>query len=131
MKAVGIDTCVVLRLLVGEPEDQAELAKAFVEECYYDGIEVCVNDMAVAESYHALTYHYDVPKLKAVEALRDFLGSPMVTATGHAMPIIMSYTGTGAGLVDRLIRADMLDHAYEVRTFDRDFAKLDNVELLH
>ena len=42
----------------------------------------------------------------------------------------MSYTGTGAGLVDRLIRAEMLDHTYEVRTFDRDFAKLENVELL-
>jgi len=130
MKAVGIDTCVVLRLLVGEPEDQATRAKGFVEKCYYDGIEVCVSDMVVAESYHALIYHYDVPKLKAVEALRDFLGSPMVTTTGHAMPVIMSYTGTGAGLVDRLIRADMLDHTYEVRTFDRDFAKLENVALL-
>lgn len=46
------------------------------------------------------------------------------------MPVVMSYAGTGAGLVDRLIRADMLDHTYEVRTFDRDFARLENVELL-
>jgi len=130
MKAVGIDTCVVLRLLVGEPEGQAACAKAFIEECYYDGIEVCVGDMVVAESYHALIYHYDVPKLKAVAALRDFLGSPMVTTTGHAIPVIMSYTGTGTGLVDRLIRAETLDHTYEIRTFDRDFAKLENVELL-
>lgn len=130
MKAVGIDTCVVLRLLVGVPEDQAARAKAFVDACYYDGIGVCVSDMVVAESYHALIYHYDVPKNKAVEALRGFLGSPMITTTGHAMPVIMSYPGTGAGLVDRLIRAEMLDHAYEVKTFDRDFAKLENVGLL-
>ncbi len=130
MKAVGIDTCVVLRLLIGAPEDQAARAKAFVEECYYDGIEVCVSDMVVAESYHALIYHYDVPKLKAVKTLRDFLSSSMITATGHAMPVVMSYTGSGAGLVDRLIRAEMLDHTYEVRTFDRDFAKLENVALL-
>lgn len=130
MKAVGIDTCVVVRLLVGKPEEQAERAKAFVEQCYYDGIEVCVGDMAVAEAYHALIYHYGVPKLKAVATLRDFLGSPMITATGHAMPVVMSYAGTGAGLVDRLIRSEMLDHTYEVRTFDRDFAKLENVALI-
>ena len=103
MKAVGIDTCVVLRLLVGEPEEQAVRAKAFIDACYYDGIDVCVSDMVVAESYHALIYHYGVPKPKAVETLRSFLSAPMITATGHAMPVVMSYNGTGAGLVDRLI----------------------------
>ena len=46
------------------------------------------------------------------------------------MPVLMSYNGTGAGLVDRLIRADMLHHAYEIRTFDHDFAKQENVEFL-
>ena len=130
MKAVGIDTCVVLRLLVGEPEDQAARAYAFVERSYYDGIAVCVSDMVVAESYHALIYHYDVPKPKALETLRGFLASPMITTTGHAMPILMSYTGTGPGLVDRLIRADLLDNTYEVRTFDRNFATMENVELI-
>jgi len=54
----------------------------------------------------------------------------MFTTTGHAMPVIMSNAGTGAGLVDRLIRAEMPDHTHEVRTLDRDFAKLENVELL-
>jgi predicted nucleic acid-binding protein len=130
MKAVGVDTCVVLRLLVGEPEDQARQAKAYVEQCYYNGTEVCVSDLVVAESYHALIYHYEVPKLRAVEALRDLLGSPMITTTGHALPVVMSYQGTGAGMVDRLIRAELLDHTYEIKTFDRDFAKLDNVVLL-
>lgn len=130
MKAVGIDTCVVLRLLVGEPEHQAARAKAFLDECYYDGVGVCVSDLVVAESYHALIYHYDVPKLRAAAVLREFLSSPMVTTTGHAMRVVLSYTGTGAGLVDRLIRAELLDHAYEVKTFDRDFARLENVKLL-
>lgn len=130
MKAVGIDTCVILRLLVGEPEDHATLAKEFVEQCYYDGIEVCVSDMVLAETHHALIYHYDVPKLEAVHVLRDFLASPMIATTGHAISVVNTYEGTGAGFVDRLIRMDLLDHAYEVRTFDRDFAKLDNVTLL-
>ncbi len=130
MKAIGIDTCVVLRLLVGMPEKQAERARAFIEQCYFDGIDVCVSDMVVAETYHALIYHYDIPKPKAVETLHDFLGSSMITATGHAMIVVNSYTGTGAGFVDRLIRADLLDDAYEVRTFDSNFARMENVELI-
>ena len=32
MKSVGLDTCVVLRLLVGEPIDQAKQAIEYVEE---------------------------------------------------------------------------------------------------
>ena len=130
MKAAGIDTCVVLRLLVGEPERQAKTAKQFVERCYYESVDVCVSDMVVAEAYHALIYHYGVPKREAVGALRDFLASPMVTPTGHAMSVVSAYEGTGAGLVDRLIRMDLLNHAHEVKTFGRDFARLDNVTLL-
>ena len=130
MKGVGIDTCVILRLLVGEPEDQAAKAKAFIEQSCCGGIEVCVSDMTVAEVYHALLHHYDVPKLEAVRSLRDFLASPIITATGHALSVVNAYEGAGAGFVDRLIRMDLLDHAYEVRTFDRDFARMENVKLL-
>jgi predicted nucleic-acid-binding protein len=129
MKAVGVDTCVVLRLLVGEPEEQAVTAKDFIQECFYEGINVCVSDMVVSEAYHALCYHYDVPKLEAVEALRDLLESPMITPAGHALSVLSTYKGTGAGMVDRMIRMDLLDHADEIRTFDRDFAKLANVKL--
>ncbi len=130
MKAVGIDTCVVLRLLVGEPRPQAETARQFVERCYYEGVDVCVSDMVVSEAYHALIHHYGVPKRQAVETLRGFLASPMITPTGHAMSVVSTYEGTGAGLVDRLIRMDLLNHAHEVKTFDRDFSRLENVTLL-
>lgn len=130
MKAVGIDTCVVLRLLIGEPERQAEAARQFVERCHYTGVDVCVSDMVVAEVCHALIYHYGVPKREAARVLGEFLGSPMVTPTGHAMSVLSAYEGTGAGLVDRLIRMDLLNHAHEITTFDRDFARLGNVTLL-
>lgn len=130
MKSIGVDTCVILRLLIGEPEKQAITAKSFIEKCYYDGIDVCVSDMVVGEAYHAICYHYDVPKEEAIHALKELLESPMITTTGHALSVLSGYHGKGAGMVDRLIRMDLLDHAYEIKTFDRDFAKLDNVELL-
>lgn len=130
MKAVGLDTSVVVRLLVGEPEHQALAAKAFIEKCYLEGTGICISDMVVAEAYHALIYHYEVPKREAVQALLNCLSSPMITATGHALAVLGEYRGTDAGLADRLIRMDLLNHASELATFDVDFAKLDNVRKL-
>lgn len=130
MKAVGLDTCVVLRLLVGEPAEQAKLALEYVEECYFNNMTVFVSDIVVAEVYHAVCYHYEVPRKIAVKILLEFLSSPMITPTGHALTVLSEYRGTGAGLIDRLIRMDLLDHAHEIVTFDKDFAKLPNISIL-
>ena len=130
MNSIGLDTCIVLRLLIGEPAHQAEMAKAFIEDSFSRNATSCISDMVVAESYHALIYHYDVPKKEAIKNLYALLSSPMIATTGHALSVLSSYHGTGAGLVDRLIRMDLLDHSYEIVTFDKDFAKLENVQLL-
>jgi len=130
MKSVGLDTCVVLRLLVGEPIDQAKQAIEYVEECYFDGITIYVSDLVVAEIYYALCHHYQVPSSEVVKTIFDFLSSPMITPCGHALEVIGEYKGTGAGLIDRLIRMDLLDKANEVITFDKIFSKLPNVSKL-
>ncbi len=130
MKAVGLDTCVVLRLLIGEPVEQAKSAFKYIEECYFNNTTVFVSDIVVVEVYHATCYHYMVPRKKAAKVLLDFLSSPMITPTGHALTVLSEYKGTGAGLIDRLIRSDLLDHAHEIVTFDKDFEKLPNISLL-
>ncbi len=130
MKAAGLDTSVVVRLLIGVPESQALAAKAFLDVCQQTGRHVCVSDMVVAEAYHALLYHYEVPKREAIHALREFLSAPMIQATGHAHSVLADYQGTGPGLVDRIIRLDLLQSAAEIVTFDADFAKLDKVRRL-
>ena len=130
MKAVGLDTCIVIRLLVGEPEEQAASALEYIEASYDNAVSLCVSDMVIAEAYHALIYHYDVPKREAVRSLHDFLASPMITTTGHALSVLETYTGKEAGLVDRLIRMDLLDSVHEIVTFDHDFARLQNVSRL-
>ena len=48
MKAIGLDTCVVLRLLVGEPAEQAKRAIEYVKECYFNNITVFVSDIVAA-----------------------------------------------------------------------------------
>ena len=49
---------------------------------------------------------------------------------GHAMSVLTEYRGKGVGLVDQLIRMDFLEHAHEIVTFDKDFARMQNVSLL-
>lgn len=130
MKAIGLDTCVVLRLLVGEPEEQAKRAIDYVEKCYFESITVFVSDIVASEVYHALCHHYEVPLKKVVKILSDFLSSPMITPTGHVLTVLSEYKGKGAGFVDRLLRMDLLDQASEIVTFDKNFAKLPNICLL-
>ncbi len=130
MKALGLDTSVVLRLLVGEPKKQATAAQKVLNQCFLDGTQVFVSDMVVGETYHALIYHYETTKQEAVAALLKLLTSPMISTTGHAIAVLSEYRGTGAGLMDRLIRTDLLEQADEVVTFDKDFAKLPNVKIL-
>ncbi|MBW1894560.1 MAG: hypothetical protein JRI91_12820 [Deltaproteobacteria bacterium] len=130
MKKIGIDTCIALRLLVGEPADQAEISFDFLEQCYFSGIIVYISDLIIAEVYHALCHHYNVPFNKAAKKLTDFLDSPMITPSGHALTVLKEYQGVGAGFVDRLIRMDLLDHANEIVTFDKKFSKLPNITRL-
>ena len=127
MKSVALDTCVVLRLLVGEPVIQAGQAYDYLEECYLAGVTVYVSDLVVAETYHGLCHHYQVPTKEATENLTKFLSSPMITPGGHSLTVLCEYEGTGAGFVDRLIRAEALDSAQEIVTFDKKFARLPNV----
>lgn len=130
MKAVGLDTCVVVRLLTGEPEQQAIAAVQFLENSYYSGIQVHVSDIVVGEVYYALIYHYDVPQKKAILSLKSLLQSPMIVSTGHALTVLEEYDGKGAGLMDRLIRMDYLNSAHQVITFDKDMARLSNVKAI-
>lgn len=127
MKSVALDTCVVLRLLVGEPAGQAERAYAYLEKCYLTGKTVFVSDLVVAETYHGLCHHYQVPAMEAITILTEFLSSPMITPSGHSLTVLGEYRGSGAGFVDRLIRADALTSARQIVTFDRKFARLPNV----
>jgi predicted nucleic-acid-binding protein len=128
MKSVALDTCVVLRLLLGEPITQAQQAYDYLEECYLAGVTAYVSDLVVAETYHGLCHHYQVPTTEATENLTDFLSSPMITPSGHSLTVLCEYDGTGAGFVDRLIRAEALDSAQEIVTFDKKFARLPNVQ---
>lgn len=114
----GLDTSVVLRLLVGKPEDQAEKARRFLEQAHAAGDELVIGDLVVAEAYHALHYHYGIEK----DAARDLLHRMVTSGLIRLDPITSTAAlekADGAGLVDRLVLHRYRSINASTVTFDR------------
>jgi predicted nucleic acid-binding protein len=101
---IGLDTSVVVRLLVGLPEALARAARQRLERATEEGETILVSDLVIAEAYHALQYHYAIPKAEARSLLRRFVESGVVRLEPAASAAALAAKG-GAGLVDRLIHA--------------------------
>jgi predicted nucleic acid-binding protein len=115
---IGLDTSVVVRLLVGLPEAQARAARRRLERAVEAGEPVLVSDLVVAETYYALQHHYAVPKPEARAILRRFIESGIV----RLEPGVLSGAfgaAEGAGLVDRLIHLRYVSLGALTVTFER------------
>jgi predicted nucleic acid-binding protein len=120
---LGLDTSVVLRLLVGSPPDQARAALGFVKAKAAAGVRVVVSDLVVSEAYFALHAHYDVPKAEAVSALFEMLGSGLVgPADGPGILTVLSEAARSAakpGFIDRLIHDQYRRISASMVSFER------------
>jgi predicted nucleic-acid-binding protein len=125
---VGLDTSVVVRLLVGEPAAQAEAAQHFLAT---DG-PAAVSDLVVGEAYFALRHHYRVPHGRALGALKGLLGDPRVHPTGVARSVLAAMPSAEAapGLMDRLIHGDYRRDGADLVTFDQHAARMAGARLL-
>jgi len=99
---IGLDTSVVVRLLVGLPAAQAREARRRLERAVEEEEPAVVSDLVIAEAYFALQHHYGVPKAEAQRILRRFVESAVVQIDPSNSLTALGATG-GAGLVDRLI----------------------------
>lgn len=130
--AIGLDTSVVLRLLIGEPRSHVEIARRRIERAVVAGDRVVVTDLVVAETFHALRHHYGVPEALALTGLREFLGSGVVHADPAGVLDALGQAATArAGVVDRLIVARHRALGATTATFDRRQARLEGGVLLH
>lgn len=128
--SVGLDTAVLLRLLVDEPAAQAAAARQLLQDC--DG-PVAVSDLAIAETYHALRHHYGVPHARAVTLLHEVVSDAAVRPTGASARVLeqMAHGAGGPGLMNRLLHADYADDGFAFVTFDRVAARLPGARRLH
>ena len=115
---LGLDTSIVLRLLVGLPADQAARARQRLEQAHADGDAIIVTDTVVAEAYHALVHHYHIEKAHARALLHRMMTSGTVVAE-PAEVVTALEPSAGAGLVDRLIFHRHRSLHATTLTFDR------------
>jgi predicted nucleic-acid-binding protein len=129
---VGLDTSVVLRLLVGQPADQAGRAVAFLDELARSDDHAVVSDLVVAEVYFALQHHYEVPKKDALAGLRRLFEDGEIKPLG-AVAEVLAVEGIASakpGFVDRLIHGAYADVADEMVTFEKATGRLKSVRVL-
>lgn len=123
---VGLDTSVVLRLLIGEPARQADRAWSFIQQERSNRREIVVSDLVISEAYFALQYHYAVPKAVALQQLGRLVESVEIAANGCAAAVlrIPRLASAKPGFVDRLIHQGYLRDADRVATFELAAKKL-------
>lgn len=129
---VGLDTSVVLRLLVGQPVDQARRAVEFLDELARNGDKASVADLVVAEAYFALTHHYGVPKQRALAALREMFADGEIESPGIAADVLATEGLATAkpGFVDRLIHGGYVANGGSMATFEKAAGKLKAARVL-
>lgn len=127
--SLGLDTSVVVRLLVGEPEPQYRAARERLQRAHAEAETVVVTDLAVVESYFALRHHYDVPDQEVRAKLRQFLESGVVESRPRGMAELLEL-GTRPGLADRLIHHRHAEMSALTLTFDQAQATIPGTELV-
>ena len=129
---VGLDTSVVLRLLVGEPADQARLALGYVSDIVSKGGQATVSDLVVTEAYYALQHHYETPKNEALAQLRSLLTTPGIKNLGVAAHVLRTphLESARPGFVDRIIHEQYAPEANVVVTFEKSARKLKKIFVL-
>lgn len=129
---IGLDTSVVLRLLIGLPEDQAQRAHSYLDGLSRRGDQPVVSDLVIAEAYFALQHHYGVPKKEALHSLRRILGEGEIAATGTAQAVLAhpSLATAKPGFVDRMVHSAYTSDRGTMATFEHAASKLGSVEVL-
>lgn len=127
---LGLDTSVVVRLLIGVPTAHAEAARRALEGRPLGS--VAISDLVVSEAYFALRHHYSVPHERAVAALSALLTDTRMRSTGVAVRVLAQARGkaTNPGLMDRLIHAGYEADDITMLTLDRAAARLPGARLV-
>jgi predicted nucleic-acid-binding protein len=128
----GLDTSVVLRLLLGQPTDQAARALAFLDELSRGGHHAVVSDLVAAEAYFALQHHYGVSKQDALMGLRRMFADGEIEPLGGVAEVLAvdGLASAKPGFVDRLIHGAYALATDKMVTFEKAAGKLKSVRVL-
>ena len=129
----GLDTSVVLRLIVGEPESLA-LRRHSLSTKRRTGAHLGASNRVVCETYFALHAHYGVPKRKALAVLVQMLTDGPVRAEAGSPIVEVLQAALGGvqkpGFVDRLIHAEYLAGNAGMVSFEKAARRLPRTRIL-
>jgi predicted nucleic-acid-binding protein len=113
---IAVDTNVVVRLLVNDEREQAQLAQSlFATE------EVFIADTVILETGWVLSYSYGLDVTAIVAALRRLFGLPNVRLRdAAAVALALEWHNGGLDFADALHLAQSA-HCLRLVTFDRRF----------
>ena len=127
----GIDTPVLVRLVVGEPQSDfrhaVEALQSMVED---EGREIFASNQVIGEAYVTIQHHYGVSHTDTRAALTNVLTSGLIAPLNGQAVIQALQSPESPGLFDRLIADDYSRAGLETLTLDRRMASLPNVSRL-
>ena len=127
----GIDTSILVRLLIGEPAAEFERCvdelSALVEN---EGAEIFASNQVIGEAYIAVQHHYGVSRSDARSGMLDVLRGGLVSPLNGRSVLDALQASDSPGLFDRLIADDYNRAELAVLTLDRKMSRLPQSRLL-
>lgn len=123
----GLDTSVLIRLLMNEPPELAAKASEFVEESLDAGNDFFISDLVVSEAYFVLQRYYGKTKEAAISDIRAITDTPGFSFSAEAKAALDTPDAWKAspGLIDRMIAGEYASRGHKTISCEKDFRKLD------
>jgi predicted nucleic acid-binding protein len=128
-----LDTNVILRFLTGEPEAQAQSAKTLIDRCEAGEIQLKVTPLVVAEVVFVLSgQYYAHARGEIADALIPFLESPRLDIEDRDALILglRHFARHSIDYADAYLAAKGQISGQTIASFDRDFRKIDELDVL-
>lgn len=128
----GLDTSVVVRLLMNEPPELAEKASAFVESAIAEGNDFFISDLVASEAYYVLQKYYGKSKALAISDLKAVAASPGFAFSPEALSALNTpeVWKASPGMIDRMIANGYAAKGYVTISCEKSFSKLDLTEVI-
>jgi predicted nucleic-acid-binding protein len=130
---IGLDTNVIVRFLVNDDVQQAEIVENRLVEIELSGESVIVSNLVLLEVFWVLRSAYGFSQEKIINAVQNFTGLDIVELEDENLfyELQNSHSKYSADLADQIIILNYLELDCETSlTFDKKASKIPGFELL-
>ena len=130
---IGIDTNVLLRLLLDDDPSQVRRARHAASSAEAAGHPVFVNDVVLTEAVWTLGSRYEATKSEVIETLRSLLDNARLAFENRSVlsEAVSAFESSSAGFADCLIIAkNAAAGCSHTATFDRALRPFEHARIL-